>query len=448
METVVSALPQPVLLVGEDGRVLLLNRAFQSLDKGPSVRPGDDARLAFPAAAEAITTALRGELPGVVFVEGQGPLRALALGGSVTMLLLEPSGAGHGEALRCLAGGIVHDFNNLAGVMIGASAALRCLSLPPEAEAELSAIETAARQGGALLEQLRVVDRPRELAPGVADLNGTLRQFALVLPRLIGKGIALDLELTEPSPFIRVDRSQWDQVLLNLAVNAREAMKGQGRLRMATGRWKAGAGEPTAHVAVEITDSGTGIDPALLPHIFEPFFTTKTGQGGSGLGLAMVREIVSRFGGRVEVESAPGAGTTFRILLPRHEPAVESEARPVPGTAPAGPVLLVDDEPILLRAARLGLQQAGFDVEVAADTEQALARLGAGPTPCLLATDVAMPGMDGMELARAARALHADLPILLLSGYPAWLGTGMHFLAKPYTTEALLAAIRRAVAMG
>lgn len=448
IEAVLAGLLQPALLVDGDGRVMAVNRAFRRSGlEASSVQTGEDALLVFAPAAGAITEALRGATPAPVPMMRFGVLRAIPLGGLGTMLLLEPP---VGElvrppALDRLLGGIAHDFNNLLGVMLGASAALRGLSLPPEAGEELGAIDAAARQAGALIGQLREFGPALGMAPRVVPLNDTLRQFSLLLPRLLGTGISLDLQMQEPSPHIRVDPSQWEQVLLNLVVNAREAMQGQGRLRVRAGRTGGGAAGPD--VAVEITDSGPGIALEVIPRLFEPFFTTRTRQGGTGQGLALVHDIVGRFGGAVEVEGGHGTGATFRILLPDHVAVPED----VPAPAVQGPVLLVDDEPGLLRAARFGLQRAGFGVEVAFEAEEALARLAAGFAPCLLATDVTMPGMDGTELARAARDLRPDLPILLLSGYPAsavapdLLGQGVQFLAKPHTTEALLAAVWRAL---
>ncbi|TCH97158.1 response regulator [Roseococcus sp. SYP-B2431] len=457
-EAVIAALPQPALLLDSAGRILVANLALRrSLEGGLLIRPGDEAARVFPAAAEVMAAALRGETPIAVPVEGGGRLRALPLGGAGAMILLEPAAGGSArlEILGRLAGGIAHDFNNLLGVILGASTALRRIAAQPEAAEELGAIEGAAQRGTALVRQLLAFARQQVMAPRIVELNESVRQLAILLPRLLGAGIVLELELEEPSRRIRVDPSQWDQVLLNLVVNARDAMKGRGRLRIATGRRLVLAGEalnPGRYAVVEVTDDGPGIAPEIVPRIFEPFFTTRLDQGGTGLGLATVQGIVGQFGGQMEVESRPSA-TTFRIVLPRHDGPADSEPPPpvAEKRAVEGPVLLVDDEPNLLRVARFGLQQAGFGVEVAGDAEEALGRIEVGLEPCLVATDVAMPGMDGLELARAVRARHPGLPILLLSGYSAstvdsdLAGQGMHFLAKPYTPESLLAAVRKAL---
>ncbi|WP_421992819.1 ATP-binding protein [Roseococcus sp.] len=462
VEAVVELLPRPALLVDAVGRIVAMNRALrQGMEGGLLIRVGDEAGRVFPAAAVAIETALRDSTPVAVVLENQGVLRVLPLRGAGAVLLLEAAaggGAGRLELLGRLAGGIAHDFNNLLGVVIGASAALRHIAPQPQACEELGAIEDAARRGEALVRQLLAFARQQVMAPRTVALNETLRQIAVLFPRLLGSGIAVDLELEEPSRHIRVDPSQWDQVLLNLVVNARDAMEGKGRLRLSTGRRLVLAGEalaPGRYAVVEVADDGPGMTPEVRARIFEPFFTTRLEQGGTGLGLATVQGIVGQFGGQMEVESRPGAGTTFRILLPRHDGPVEAEAPPsVAAGRIEGPVLLVEDEPTLLRVARFGLQQAGFDVEVAGDAEEAIDRIAAGLAPSLVATDVAMPGMDGLALARALRERFPGLPILLLSGYsvstvqldPA--GEGMHFLAKPYTPDSLLAAVKKALGRG
>jgi two-component system cell cycle sensor histidine kinase/response regulator CckA len=456
-EALVAVLPQPALLLDRDGRIVIANPALRrSLEGGLLIRPSDEAVRVFPVAGEAIAAALRGETPLVVAADGGGMLRVLPLGSLGAVLLLEPSPDGESarlEILGRLAGGIAHDFNNLLGVVLGASTALRRMASPREIAEELDAIEQAAQRGAALVRQLLAFGRQQVMAPRTIELNESIRQLAVLLPRLLGAGISLELTLEEPSRRIRVDPSQWDQVLLNLVVNARDAMSGKGRVRITTGRRLVLAGEalkPGRYAVVEVADDGPGIAPEVLSRIFEPFFTTRLEQGGTGLGLATVQGIVGQFGGQMEVESRPGAGTTFRIVLPRHDGPAEAEAPP-PVAAVDGPVLLVDDEPTLLRVARFGLQQAGFKVEVAGDAEEALRRIEAGLVPGLVATDVAMPGMDGLELARAVRARHPAVPILLLSGYSAstvdsdLAGEGMHFLAKPYTPDSLLAAVEKAL---
>ncbi|WP_431302317.1 ATP-binding protein [Sediminicoccus sp. BL-A-41-H5] len=457
-EALVTAMPQPAALLDIGGRVVLANAAMRgALGGAVLIRPGEIAARLFPAAEGAIRAALAGQSPPLVEIASVGLLRLVPLSsGSGALLLLEGVAPGLGarlEILGRLAGGIAHDFNNLLSVILGAAGSLRHVAPGMAAMTELEAIEAAAERGSALVKQLLAFARQQVMAPRVLDLNDSIRALAVMLPRLLGARIELMLDLEEPSRRIRVDPSQWDQVLLNLVVNARDAMKGEGRLRIATGRRLVldSLALPAGRYAmVEVTDNGPGIAAELLPHIFEPFFTTKLEAGGTGLGLATVQGIIGQLGGQMEVESAPGQGTTFRILLPRHEGPADAPPpppRPIPVAVPVGPVLLVDDEPSLLRVACLCLQQAGFEVVQALDGEEALERLEEGLKPCLIATDVAMPGMDGLTLARAARRLMPDVPVLLLSGYSAAVvdsdlaQEGFRFLAKPYTPDTLKMAV-------
>jgi len=456
-EAVVIAWPQPAALIDLGGRMVLANAAMRSaLGGAVLIRPGDAATRLFPAAEAAIRGALRGEVPAPILAEGQGMLRLMPLGpGAGVLLLLEalaPSQGARLEILGRLAGGIAHDFNNLLGVVLGAVGALRRVAPGDEAGLELDAIEGAAQRGSALVRQLLAFARQQVMAPRVIDLNDSIRHMSQMLPRLLGDQIDLHMELLEPGRSVRVDPSQWDQVLLNLIVNARDAMGSKGVLYITTGRRLVLDAEtlpPGRYVTVEVTDSGPGIAPEVLPRIFEPFFTTKLDQGGTGLGLATVQGIIGQFGGQMEVESRLGKGSTFRILLPRHDGPAETPqvAKPIPVAQPNGPILLVDDEPSLLRVAKLCLQQAGFEVAAALDGEEALEMLEGGLRPCLIASDVAMPGMDGLALARAARSLMPEVPVLLLSGYSAAVvgsdlaAEGFRFLAKPYTPDALRMAV-------
>lgn len=466
-ETLLSALPQPAALLDEGGRVLAANPPFRAAVGGALPwRVGDDAAELLPEAAAAIGLARAGRAGSVTLARQGLVLAATPCGGGVVLSLAaqQDATAERLAILGRLAGGVAHDFNNLLTVILGAAAAARAQGRSAELLRELGAIETAADRGAGLVRQLLAFARQQVMAPRRVALNDTVREFAALAPRLLGSGIRIESRLEEPSREVLVDPVQWSRVLFNLAANARDAMGGKGVLRLATGRRLVIAGEmvagellrPGRYVTLEIADDGPGIPPEALPHIFEPFFSTKLDQGGTGLGLATVQGIVSQFGGRIEAESPQGGGAVFRILLPRAESAPE----PVPApdaqverpATPAGPVLLVDDEPSLLRVAALGLRQAGHEVVIAEDGEAALEALDAGLRPALLATDMAMPGMDGLTLAREARARLPGLPVLLLSGYSAVSVAGapgregFRFLAKPYTLDALAAAAREALA--
>ncbi len=454
-----DALPQPLALLDARGELVAANPPFRAQLEG--VAPGDKAWDLLPEAAEALAAGLRGT-PGRVGIARLSVSLAITPCARGVLLALTPTGDGQDERLALLgrlAGGIAHDFNNLLGVILGAAAAARVAPLPDEVAVEVAAIEAAAERGAALVRQLLAFARQQVLAPRSVALNDTVMQFVRLLPRLMGPGIQVEMHLEQPSRHILVDPDQWSRVLLNLAVNAREAMGARGRLIFTTGRRlvladEIAAGEvlpPGRYVTLELRDTGPGIPPEVLPRIFEPFYSTKLESGGTGLGLATVQGIVGQSGGRIEVECPPEGGTLFRILLPRAEPPPEAAPAlpdPEPVVAPpAGPILLVDDERTLLRVAALTLRQAGHEVVPQEDSQDALDAIREGLRPALLVTDVAMPGLDGLELARAARAVQPDLPVLLLSGYSAAsVGgaperEGFAFLAKPFTPEALRAAV-------
>lgn len=468
-ETLLAALPQPAALLDAAGRVLAVNAPFRAAVGGPLPwRSGEAAADLLPEIAPALGEALAGRAGRVVLARSGLTLAAVPCGEGVLLALApqQDTAAERLSILGRLAGGIAHDFNNLLSVILGAAGAARAADPPPEILREILAIEAAAEGGAALVRQLLAFARQQVMAPRRVALNATVREFAALAPRLLGPGIRVEMALEEPSREVVVDPVQWSRVLLNLAVNARDAMGGEGRLRLSTGRRLVLAGEviagemlpPGRYAVVEVADTGPGIPPEILPRIFEPFFTTKLEQGGTGLGLATVQGIVGQFGGRIEVECPPEGGTVFRILLPRAEGTPDPAPSP-PEQAPApapprGAVLLVDDEPALLRVAAFGLRQAGHEVVTAEDAEAALAALQDGLAPALLVTDVAMPGRDGVALARAARALQPGLPVLLLSGYSAASVAGaperegFRFLAKPFTLEALRAAVEEAMAGG
>jgi two-component system cell cycle sensor histidine kinase/response regulator CckA len=330
-------------------------------------------------------------------------------------------------------------------------------------------VQDAARRGAGLVRQLLAFARQQTLQPRVLSLNEAVRGIAPLLTRLLGGGVRLELALEEPGRQVRVDPGQLDQVLLNLAVNARDAMPEGGRLRIATGhalvlRPEGGGAAndlpPGRYAVLEVADTGIGMAPELAARIFEPFFSTKGG-AGTGLGLATVQGIVAQSGGHIAVESAPGQGTRFRIHLPRHEGS-ESPATPPAAPEPlpppmsprwpaAAPLLLVEDEVALRRLAERALTRAGHEVLAAESAEAALDLLAGGGAPAALVSDVSMPGMDGLALARELRRRWPGLPVVLLSGYaPGTIGRdlgaeGIRFLAKPYAPAELCAVVEAVV---
>jgi two-component system cell cycle sensor histidine kinase/response regulator CckA len=401
------------------------------------------------------------------------------------------------QAVGQLAGGIAHDFNNLLMAIIAAADAVReregCAR---ETLEDLRQIRQSADRGAALVRQLLAFGRRQPLLPAVVAVNTAVRNICDMLARLLGEQIRLHLELEEPGRSIRVDPTQLDQVLVNLAVNARDAMPAGGRLTLRTGHLtlyrprQIGSETMPAgrYVAISVEDTGEGIPGVILPLVFEPFFTTRRESGGNGLGLSTVHGIVRQSGGFVTIDSTVGQGTCVSFWLPRHEetevvsgvrlmgdsqtgvPETGAAKTGVPDTSPpaaatiplAQPtgaersVLLVEDEEAVRRLTERALQRAGWQVSTVDSAEAALEWLrrprdSANP-PSVLISDIMLPGMDGTELVRTVRADWPDLPAVLVSGYTdsALLGDlttqGVSFLAKPFRLRDLVACVERVVA--
>lgn len=386
------------------------------------------------------------------------------------------------QAAGQLAGGVAHDFNNLLTAILGAADALAAQDgLAPDTREEIAQIRASAVRGSALTRHLLAFGRRQMLQPRALAVNDVLTGMAALLRRLLGSRVRLDLALERPGPSVRADPTALDQVLLNLAVNARDAMPEGGTLTLRSGHItlhrpllrEAETIPPGRYVMIEVQDTGIGIAPDILPHIFEPFFTTRREQGGSGLGLATVHGIVRQSDGFLGVESTPGLGTRVRVYLPRRDaeetaiPSLPAPAAPAPAPAaaaagaPAGLLLLVDDEPSVRRVAARALLRHGWQVMAAESAEAALALLdGAVPPPlAAVVTDLVMPGQDGAALVRAVRLRlgRPDLPAILVSGYAAEDvrrdlaapgTTATTFLAKPYDTADLVARLRAVAAAG
>ncbi|WP_237182850.1 ATP-binding protein [Roseomonas marmotae] len=478
-----DGLPEAAALLDVSGHVVAANPVLRAaLGPAQPIRRGWPGERLFAASARADFAGWLarggGQLRELRLAAPQGmpePLvaaRRIPLPSGDSLLLLHDlvprqaaAEADRLQTLGALAGGIAHDFNNLLTVVLGASEDALRLTGPapdPSLAAELAQIRQAAGRGALLVKQLLAYAQQQVLAPRLVPLNEVVEGIAALL-RTTGQrqGITLELVLDEPGRLVRIDPSQLDRVVMNLAMNARQAMPDGGRLRLSTGRAvllspQAGVPDtvpPGRWTVLEVADTGQGIAPEALPRIFEPFFTTRMDQGGTGLGLATVHGIVRQSGGFLVVESQPGQGSCFRILLPRVEeaepsaPPAELEAPPPPTSRPAGPVLLVEDEAPLRRLAERALSRAGHEVVVAEDAEQALALAEEGLAPSLLVSDVAMPGMDGVALARALRRRWPGLPVLLVSGYANTVveaeleQEGFCFLSKPYGPAELVAAV-------
>ncbi len=412
------------------------------------------------------------------------PLNLADLGGllRVTPLAAAQDTANHEVAARlqsigALAGGIAHDFNNLLTAIRGSTEAAMAAGIPAQADLELRQVLESASRGAALVRQLLAFARQQAMRPRALELNGAVGSITELLRRLLGSRVRLAVELEEPGRRVRIDPTQLDQVVMNLALNARDAMPEGGELRIATGHAVVLSPEPLGqetlppgrYVTLEVADTGKGIPPELMHRIFEPFFTTRREQGGTGLGLSTVHGIVRQSGGFIGAGTRQGGGTVFRIWLPRHDgpadPPLPAPRLPAPAAAPAiatppspvpppasrgpGPILLVEDEAPLLKLAERALRRAGFDVLPAASAEEALDLLAGGaPRPLALVSDVVMPGVDGLELAARLRAADPGLPVLLVSGYAeAALGRDLaaerlRLLPKPYGLADLVTELR------
>jgi two-component system, cell cycle sensor histidine kinase and response regulator CckA len=363
------------------------------------------------------------------------------------------------EAIGKLSGGIAHDFNNLLNVILGYSGELQKHIPPDDPYREaVDEIQNAGKRAATLTQQLLAFSRKQVFEPQILDLEQIVSEAAKMLERLIGEDIELEMVAATQIGSVKADRCQIERVILNLAVNAREAMPQGGKvtIEMAdaeldeTSQTLQHCVAPGPYVMLRVTDTGCGMDAELQSHIFEPFFTTK-GQG-TGLGLATVYGVVKQSGGYISVESAPGKGTTFRVYLPRVSEADEKGQ----ATEPSGKVLaahwtvlLVDDERPLRKLTRKMLQEMGHTVVEAEDAPQAIALAKQTDTPIdLLLTDVVMPGMSGWALAETLSPQHPEMRILYMSGYPDGVieksgstTAGISILRKPFTQDELLRGI-------
>ena len=366
------------------------------------------------------------------------------------------------ESIGRLAGGIAHDFNNLLTVISG-TAELALMTAAPDnpLRAELEHIQLAAERGSTLTGQLLAMSRQQILQPEVLDLNAVLRTMDGMLRRLIGEDIGLVMTLPDEEARVRADPNQLEQVILNVVLNARDAMPDGGTITVETRlidpatNWFAqppSTGFRGPHVMLAIGDTGVGMDEATRRRIFDPFFTTKALGAGAGLGLSTVYGTVEQSGGAVVAESEPGAGTVIRIYLPWMAddvagPASSEEDAALQGTET---ILLVEDELAIRSLTQRALEAAGYTVLAAGDGAEALDRLATRPAPIdLLLTDVVMPGMNGRELSSRIVKARPDVKVLYTSGYTddAILRRGVLadprcFIAKPYTPRQLQRKVR------
>ena len=369
------------------------------------------------------------------------------------------------EAIGRLAGGVAHDFNNVALVISG-HADLLLERLDDElARRSAREIRRAAEQASALTGQLLAFGRRQVLRPEELDLSAVVSDVVPMLGRLIGDDVELRASLPEGLGTVKADPAQLKQVVMNLALNARDAMPGGGRLtietsavhldeRLAQARLEL---DPGSYLVLAVTDTGEGMDEATRERVFEPFFTTKEPGKGTGLGLSTVYGVVKQSGGSIWVYSEPGHGTTFKVYLPRHGAAARApaprEAESMPRRA-AGRVLFVEDHEQVRTLVHIVLEQLGYTVLVASNGGEALAQVGVHTdTLDVLITDLIMPGMSGRELADRLRADRPGTRVLFTSGYTQdmlgeGLGPGEAYLQKPYDQAELARALEELLEAG
>jgi two-component system cell cycle sensor histidine kinase/response regulator CckA len=367
------------------------------------------------------------------------------------------------ESVGRLAGGVAHETNNQMSVVLGSSEfILRRTDVPEPVRADVEFIQKAAERTAAVTAQLLAFSRRQILRPEVLDLNAVIRNWEPVLRRIMGEDCGVVLQLAPQLGMVRADPGQLEQVLLNLALNARDAMPRGGRITVETfsaelssayARTKPAATiAPGPYVVLAVSDTGHGMDKETLSHVFEPFFTTKGVGQGTGLGLSTVYGIVKQSDGYVWVYSEPGQGATFKIYLPvRTGVVADFTIAPVPPQARAGEsVLVVEDEAPLRRMMRRSLEDAGYAVLEAASAAEALELIVRNSkTISLVLTDVIMPGQSGRELAERIEELRPGIPVLFTSGYTdsdierrGLLKPGAAFLQKPITPDALVRAVQ------
>jgi two-component system, cell cycle sensor histidine kinase and response regulator CckA len=375
------------------------------------------------------------------------------------------------ESIGRLAGGIAHSFNNLlAAIAFHAGLLLEELQGEQRPARHAREIRDAGERAAALARQLLAFGRKQVLQPRLLSLGDVIQNMEPMLRRLLGEHIRLEARLAPDPCIVCVDLGQLEQVILNLVLNARDAMPLGGELTLETAFHElAGpegpAGEelpPGTYIALSIADTGTGMPPEILGQLFEPFFTTKEREKGSGLGLATVYGIVRQSGGAVRVESEPGQGSRFVILLPRAEAEMEDCAPVLQEERPAAPaprpdarggevVLVVEDEDNIREPAVEILESRGYTVLAARDGQEALELCERHPGPIqLLISDMMMPGMNGDQLARQLTQVRPDMGVVFMSGYPEEAiphgpaqGNGRSFLQKPFPPDVLLSTVRK-----
>ena len=491
VQALLELLPLGLALVDRDGRFLTMNKAFKTAggikDDHSTVYPGDlVAKEDKAAVADAVRRNARGpamsrDLPIRLNAQPGEPVALTVaglrgLGDAAVLILLKDNSeeaklkrqvaqATKMQAVGQLAGGVAHDFNNILTAIIGHCDLMMMRHTPGDSDYDdIQQIKSNSNRAAGLTRQLLAFSRQQTLRPQVLQLPDVVSEVSHLLKRLLGETVQLALKHGRDLFPVRADPGQLEQVIVNLAVNARDAMaaKGGGTVTIQTYSVKANQVAelgsdilPVAdYAALSITDSGTGIAPGVLGKVFEPFFTTKEVGKGTGLGLSTVYGIVKQSGGFIFADSKVGEGTCFTIYLPAHE----AEAKSPKARAPAKPaenelwgsgtILLVEDEHMVRTVTERGLTRHGYKVMSASNGEDALELLASGEHVDLLISDVVMPVMDGPTMVRAARKDWPDLPILFMSGYAEEQLRksididNVAFLPKPFSMIELAEAVR------
>ncbi|WP_327459539.1 hybrid sensor histidine kinase/response regulator [Sphingomonas sp.] len=493
IQTLLSMLPLGFALADRDGRFLFLNDAFArvaGIDPGSKpVYPSDlVVREDKAAVADTVRRFASGPpMSGDIAIRLQSrpddPVAlsiagARGLGEAAVLLSLKDNAeesrlkrqvaqATKMQAVGQLAGGVAHDFNNILTAIIGHCDLMLMRHTPGDSDYDdIQQIRANSNRAASLTRQLLAFSRQQTLRPQVLQLPDVVSDVFNLLKRLLGETVTLNVKHGRNLGSVRADPGQLEQVIVNLAVNARDAMPEGGVLTLQTyavsaadvRRMKSEIMPIVDYTAISITDTGTGIPPDVLPKIFEPFFTTKEVGKGTGLGLSTVYGIVKQSNGFIFADSVLGQGTSFVIYLPVHkaEPVAEP-ATPQPKERPAelwgsGTILLVEDEAMVRAVAERALTRQGYKVVTAGNGEEALECLEAGESFDLLISDVVMPTMDGPTLVRHARAKYPELPILFMSGYAEEQLRksidieNVAFLPKPFSVQQLAEAARAALA--
>lgn len=492
VEAVVALLPFGLAMADRDGRLLFLNESFAKATgvgqgnrpayPGDLVVPEDQAALAAAVRRYAVGPQMSGDIAvrlrvqpdetvalSLAGVRGLGEaavLLGLKDNSEESKLKRQVAQATKMQAVGQLAGGVAHDFNNILTAIIGHCDLMLMRHTPGDSDYDdIQQVKSNSNRAASLTRQLLAFSRQQTLRPQILQLPDIVADVSSLLQRLLGERVKLEVSHGRNLGAVRADPGQLEQVIVNLAVNGRDAMPEGGTLAIQTYAVSAGQVRemrstvlpPADYTALRVSDTGTGIPPELLPKIFEPFFTTKDVGKGTGLGLSTVYGIVKQSGGYIFAESEPGSGASFVIYLPVHVGGTEREPASVTSPPPrreswgTGTILLVEDEDMVRAVAERALTRQGYTVLTAQDGEQGLEVLADGVQVDLLLSDVVMPNMDGPAMVREARKMFPDLPVVFMSGYAEEQLrksidiAHVHFLPKPFSVAQLSEAVRGAI---